>query len=168
VCYKTTVLRCEDGYRIYLNRRNPLTLQSACPHESDALPLAPSNGVFLQSPRYGCRNSILERENNFFKYRKSEFCLYDVSLPNCTSGRVVIDNELHNTQELERRQRYRICSDYVQFSTSSTSSEKYCDSELSRLKLEIPSTHFTALFWTDTSYNKLGFKLRVSCVNESV
>ena len=157
------MLQCPESYEVYLNYRNIQTLRSSCPNETDSIPQSPFGGVFLQSPRYDCRNTLLNRAN---KYRKSEFCLYDVSLPECLSGRVVIDNDLHLTQEMERRQRYRICSDYLQFFTENSASKRFCDSELSRLKLEIPNTRFTALFWTDTSYNKLGFKLHVSCVED--
>ena len=162
VCYKTTVLQCPDSYQVYLNLRNPDTLATSCPNETNSVPQSQLGGLFLQSPRYMCSS----RENNFFKYRKSEFCLYKLSLPECLSGKVVIDNDLHMTQEMERRQRYHICSDYLQFFTENSASKRYCDSELARIKLEIPSTQLTALFWTDTSYNKLGFKLHVSCLEE--
>lgn len=161
VCYKTTLEQCEDGYHIYLNKRNLLTLQSSCPNETDTIPFTPTGELYLQSPRYGCKN---QNNNRPLRYRKSEFCLYNISLPNCTSGQVVIDNDLHYTQEIERQQRYRICTDYLQFFSDSFVSKRYCDTELSRTKLEIQSTQFTALFWTDTSINKLGFKLRVSCL----
>jgi hypothetical protein len=165
VCYKTTVYQCQDGYRIYLNRRNPHNLLSPCANETDEIPPSPLGGRFLQSPRYGCFNS--PDNNNFMNYRNSEFCLYDLSLPECTSGRLVIDNALHYTQEMERRQRYHICTDYLQFFTDGTPYQRFCDSELSRLKLEIPNTRVTVLFWTDTSYNKLGFKLRVTCAERT-
>jgi hypothetical protein len=167
VCYKTTVVQCADGYRVYLNRRNQERLQFSCPNETITVPLSPSGERFLQSPRYDCRKVMYGTRNKFFRYRKSDFCLYDVSIADCPSGRVVIDNELHNMQEVERRQRFHMCSDYLQFFTNTTASDRYCDSELSRLKLELPVTRFTALLWTDTSINKLGFKLRVSCMDQS-
>ena len=152
--------QCEDGYHIYLNRRNLLTLQASCPNETDELPELPTGERFLQSPRYGCVNPENDRQ---LRYRKSELCLYRISMPECTSGKIVIDNELHYTQEIERWQRYNICTDYLQIFADSFVSERYCDTELSRSRLEIPATEFTALFWTDTSVNRLGFKLRVSC-----
>lgn len=159
MCYKTTVAQCVDGYRVYLSRRNQQTLQSHCENETDLVPESSSGGRFLQSPHYSCEKPP------YNKYHNSEFCLYDISIPDCPSGRVIVDNELHYTQELEQRQRYHICSDYVQLFTDSTASDRYCDTELSRIKLELPTTQFTALFWADISFNKLGFKLRVSCVN---
>lgn len=159
VCYKTTVVHCSDGYHIYLNRRNPQVILSSCLDETNYIPLASPDVRFLQSPRYDCTNPQLNR------YRKDEFCLYDISLPNCSSGKVVIDNMLFNTQQLEQHHRYYICSDYLQFFTNSSASKKYCGSDLSRLKLEIPQTRFQAIFWTDSSINRQGFKLRVSCAN---
>ena len=164
MCYKTTVFQCPDGYRIYLHPRNSETLPSSCTNETDEIPTAPFGGRFLQSPHYECVNPS---ENTILNYRKSEFCLYDLSLPECASGRIVIDNDLHYTQEMERRQRYHICTDYLQFFTDTTPYKRFCDSELSRLKLEIPSTRVTAIFWTDTSHNKHGFKLRVTCAESS-
>ena len=155
--------QCADGYRVYLNRRNLETLQLSCPNETNVAPISPSGGRFLQSPRYDCRKGA---GNKFFMYRRSDFCLYDISISDCPSGRVLIDNGLHYTQEIERRQRYHMCSDYLQFFTNSTTSDRFCDSELSRIKLELPVTQFTALFWTDTSVNRLGFKLRVSCLDQ--
>lgn len=163
MCYKTTVLQCEDGYRVYLNKRNLEKLQSNCANETDAVPTSPSGDRILQSPRYGCRKPHYDK---FFPYRRNEFCLYDISVPNCPSGRVIVHNNEHYTQELEQRQRYRICSDYLQLFTESTAYSRYCESELSRINLEIPATHFTALFWTDTSVNELGFRLSVSCVTD--
>ena len=162
MCYKTTVVHCSDGYLIYLNKRNPLIIQSSCSNETNDIPPVSPGVRFLQSPRYDC---TIPHLNRFFRYRRSEFCLYDISMPDCPSGKVVIDNTLHYIQQLEQRHRYHICSDYLQFFTNSSSSEKYCDSELSRLKLEIPQTHFQAVFWTDTSINRQGFKLKVSCAD---
>ena len=164
VCYRTTVAWCDDGYRVYLNRRNLDTLVTSCPNESNAFPISSQNESFLQSPRYGCYKS--EEDEQFFTYRKSDFCLYNISVPNCASGKVIIDNELHNTQELERKLRDHICSDYLQFYYENESSLRYCGTELSRIKLEIPTSQFLAVFWTDTSINKLGFKLRVRCLNQ--
>lgn len=152
--------QCDDGYRVYLNRRNLESLQLSCPNETNDVPISPLGGRFLQSPRYDCRKGA---DNKFLMYRRSDFCLYDISIADCPSGRILIDNELHNVQEIERRQRYHMCSDYLQIFTNSTTTDRFCDSELSRIKLELPVTQFTALFWTDTSVNKLGFKLRVSC-----
>lgn len=166
VCYKTTVLQCGDGYRIYLNKRNFQKLQSKCPNETDSVLTSPSGDKVLQSPRYGCRKPPFNRRNIFFPYRRKEFCLYDVSVPDCPSGRVRIHNDEHYTQELEQRQRYHICSDYLQMFTDTAASKRYCDSELSRINLEIPATRFTALFWTDTTVNQLGFRLSVSCIDE--
>ena len=168
MCYRTTVAQCEDGYHIYLNKRNLETLQMSCPNETNEIPLSSSSSAarFLQSPRYSCQKPPYGRRDNLFTYRKSDFCLYDIFIPDCPSGRVVIENKMHYTQELERRHRYHICSDYLQFYFNATASKRYCDTELSRIELEIPTTHFRALFWTDTSFNKLGFKLRVSCVHQ--
>ena len=41
---------CDDGYRVYLNRRNLDTLVTSCPNESDAFPISSQNEKFLQSP----------------------------------------------------------------------------------------------------------------------
>lgn len=164
LCYRTTVYQCDDGYRIYLNKRNFQRLKSACPNETKTVLTSPSGDRILQSPRYGCRKPPQSR-TTFYPYRKREFCLYDISIPDCPSGRVRIHNNEHYAQELEQKQRYHICTDYLEIFANSTSSEQFCDSELSRINLEIPATRFTALFWTDTSVNKLGFRLSVSCVN---
>ena len=160
VCYRTTVTKCDGEYSVYLSNH---TEETPCAGESnELLPVSnSSNAIFLQSPRYGCGNK------DDFTYRNNEFCLYDISIANCTSGMVVVDNELHFAQELEQKLRNNICSDYLQFYYGSSSSARYCSSDLSRLKLEIPATDFTAIFWTDASITKLGFKLRVRCLEES-
>lgn len=155
VCYKTTIVHCADGYQVYLNLRNSNIIQSSRLNETDQIPFIAPGVLFLQSPHY----------DRFYRYRRNEFCIYDISLPDCPSERVVVDNALHYTQLLEQRHRYNVCSDYLQFFMGSSVSEKYCNSELSRLKLEIPQTRFQAVFWTDTSINRKGFKLRVSCAN---
>ena len=131
----------------------------SCPGRTTELPLVnrSSTDRFIQSPRYGC-----EKDDHLHTYRKSDLCLYNVSIPDCASGKLVIDNKLHESQELERRIR-NVCSDYVQFYHGKSCSVRYCGTELSRINLEIPATNFLAVFWTDTSYNKLGFKLRVRC-----
>ena len=147
-----------------------MSLQRKCPDETEMIRTTESNGTdrILQSPRYGCRKG--RGSGNHYAYRRSDLCLYNVSIPNCESGSLIIESASDNDQELEGRLRNEngqiICSDYLQFFYGSSRTKRYCGTELSLLlPLEIPATQFMAVFWTDPAINKLGFKLRARCLN---
>ena len=164
VCYKTSVDQCGNEYRIFLNRRN---LKRSCPLETEDLRSITETEKLLQSPRYGCRKG--HGSGNHYGYRPSDFCLYNVSIPSCESGSLLIESATDNDQELETRLRDEnndfVCSDYLQFYYGNSSTQRYCGTELSlMLPLQIPDTQFLAVFWTDPSVNGLGFKLAVRCL----
>ena len=169
LCYKTTVDKCGNGYRIFLNKRNFNGLQRSCPLETQDLRSLTETERLLQSPRYGCRKG--RGSGNHYGYRRSDLCLYNVSIPSCESGRLLIESATDNDQELEARLRDEngdvVCSDYLQFYYGNSSTQRYCGTELSLMfPLEIPATQFLAVFWTDPAVNKLGFKLRARCLTE--
>ena len=174
ICYKTTVDKCGTDYRIYLNRRNLKKLQRSCPTESEEILSSNSNESerIFQSPRYGCRKG--RGTGNLYRYRRSDLCLYNVSIPFCESGSLLIESASENDHELEDRIRsendHFICSDYLQiFYGNSSKTSRYCGNDLSlHLPLEIPTTQFMAVFWTDPDINKLGFSLRASCISGGV
>lgn len=164
MCYKTWVYQCDTEhskeYRIYLNQRNLSTLQKQCPQETDDLITSgDGNTVHFNSPRYGCTKS----NNKPFNYRKREFCLYNISIPECTSGMVVVrsSGELQSLQE--RDEESGRCRDYVQFYSDQFTSQEYCGRELTDLELLIPSHQFMAVLWTDLVINAPGFQLSTTC-----
>ena len=173
ICYRTTVDKCGTDYRVYLNQRNLKGLQKKCPAESEEIPTTNSNGTerILQSPRYGCRKG--RGTGNLYAYRRSDLCLYNVSIPFCENGSLLIESASESDHELEDRLRDEngevICSDYLQFFYGNSRTSRYCGTDLSLLlPLRIPATQFMAVFWTDPEVNKLGFKLRVSCDPDSI
>ena len=166
VCHRTTVDKCGSDYRIFLNRRNVQGLLRKCPEESETLRTTDNSDRILQSPRYGCRKG--RGSGNHYAYRRSDLCLYNVSIPECESGSLIIESATENDHELEGRLRdengHVICSDYLQFYYNGLRTQRYCGTELSLLlPLHIHATQFLALFWTDPAINKLGFKLRARC-----
>ena len=169
ICYRTTVDKCETDYRVYLNQRNLERERRNCPEESEEILTTNSNGTkrILQSPRYGCRKG--RGTGNLYSYRRSDLCLYNVSIPFCESGSLLIESASESDHELEDRMRdengHVICSDYLQFFYGNSRTSRFCGTDLSlHLPLEIPATQFMAVFWTDPEVNKLGFNLRASCV----
>ena len=157
VCYKTAVDKCEDGYRVFLNRRNFSALRTLCPDESEELRGFASERTF-QSPRYDCINS----KNRTYRYRSSEFCLYNVSISDCESSVIVVEKS-GDLQEMDNSG--DMCSDYLQLYWSS-GTRRFCGSDLSgELQLTIKDTHFMAVFWTNTKGNRQGFKLRARCLD---
>jgi hypothetical protein len=165
VCYKTTVYECNDSdYRVYLKPRNMTVLQNQCPGESptgDLRQISHSNTVVFNSPRYGCINPNKKR----LRYRKSEFCLYNISIPDCWAGVVTIESSV-DMQSLQERDDDGKCRDYLQFFSGSFTSQRYCGSELSTsegFELTVPSLQFLAVFWTDSGVNAPGFQLTASC-----
>ena len=169
ICYRTTVDSCGTDYRVYLNRRNLKGLQKKCPEESEDILTTDSNGTerILQSPRYGCRKG--RGTGNLYSYRKSDLCLYNVSIPVCENGSLLIESASESDHEIEDRMRdengHTICSDYLQFFYGNSKTIRYCGTDLSLLlPLQIPATQFMAVFWTDYEVNKLGFKLKASCL----
>ena len=66
------------------------------------------------------------------------------------------------------------CSDYVQFyanSAGSFVSPRFCGNEMSEeqgFRLSVPSTELLAVFWSDGSGNGPGFKLLVSCDEQTL
>lgn len=155
--------KCGSEYRIFLRRRNFQNLIRTCPGESEALRVYGSDyeTLELQSPRYGCKK---KRSNNPYAYRKSELCLYNVSISKCESNILNLKKHSRAIQELETRDDNGVCKDYLQFYYGSTKTEAYCGNELMMSQgLEIPATDFMAVFWTDPGDNRLGFKLDVTC-----
>ena len=168
ICYKTTVDQCGSEYRIHLNLRNEAGLQRQCPQESEELRTAMANGSerYFQSPRYGCRKG--RGSGSLYNYRPNEFCLYNVSIPNCESGFLVLESFSGNNHQIEEQMRDEsgnlICTDYLQLFYGDSKTEKLCDNDLTlKLPLTLPTTQFIALFWADPATNDLGFKLRVKC-----
>ena len=150
-------------YYIYAKRRNLQGLQNSCPEESVLLRTTDNSNRILQSPRYGCTRG---RKSRKYFYRRNEFCLYNVSIPECESEIIIIEREESNVwQELQGRSAENRCSDYLQFYYGNVSTHRYCGTELSPLQLRtIPATQFLAVFWTDPAINKIGFKLRARCL----
>lgn len=111
----------------------------------------------------------------FHNYRPREFCLYNISIQNCQSGRVLIETQEQDppVQEqdppvVEERDVNGTCSDYLQFyykvDNSTAKTRRYCGVDFDAPILDvIPSTQFIAVFWTDISHSYLGFSLRVRC-----
>ena len=170
ICYRTTVDKCDNDYRIHLNHRNLKGLLKNCPDESDNLQTTNENGTdrILLSPRYGCRKG--KGSGNLYNYRRSDLCLYNISIHNCESGILIIESVSESEQELEGRLRddngQIVCTDYLQFYYNNSRTGRFCGEELSLLlPIEIPATQFMAVFWTDPAINKLGFKLRARCAN---
>jgi hypothetical protein len=160
VCYRTTIDLCETGYRIYLNRRNFESLAQKC-QEQEALAMTEEEVIF-PSPRYQCK----KRNGKVYQYRSRELCLYNISLPNCESGSVLVQPTEEDPQELEDRKEDGLCADYIQFYYSSDDNPIVWTNQLCGTNLNettIPATQFMALFWSDTNKNRLGFKLRAKC-----
>ena len=163
--------KCGTDYRIYLKRRNFRGLQQRCRDESESLRETSDSGILLPSPRYGCR----KKNGNPYMYRRRELCLYNISLPDCESGSVIIEspqNDQHNEiqeRELSFACQNRTCIDYLQFYYGNLTTSQYCGTDLSNnqlLPLEIPATQFMTVFWTDFTTNKLGFRLKAKCSND--
>ena len=161
MCYKTYIDKCGASIRIHLNRRNITVLKEAC-NESEKLILQQESRVTFHSPRFGCRKA-----RKFRSYQKSDFCLYNVSIPSCeSSGRLVLESGDRNAQEnfIQNRKSDSECSDYLQFFYHNSSSVRYCGRELSERQIQIPATQFMAVFWTDAAINKPGFTLTARCL----
>ena len=161
--------KCGTDYRVYLNQRNLEREKRNCPQESEDILTADSNDTerIFQSPRYGCRKG--RGTGNLYAYRKNDLCLYNVSIPVCENGSLLIESASESDHEIEDRMRDEsgrtVCSDYLQFFYGNSRTIRYCGTDLSLLlPLEIPATQFMAVFWTDSEVNKLGFKLRASCL----
>ena len=152
---------------MFLNRRNIKGLQRICPHETEALRSLSESDVLLQSPRYGCRKG--RGSGKLYGYRNSDLCLYNISIPSCVNGTILVESISDSDHEIEPAIRNKdgniVCTDYLQiYHNSSTSQLRYCANDLSLMQLQIPATQFLAIFWTDTSVNEPGFKLRASCL----
>ena len=98
-----------------------------CPNESEVLRVTVHGFenetiIVMQSPRYGCR----KHSGNLCAYRRSELCLYNVSIPRCESQTLTVEREgapqeledcesksliVGSAQELEDCE----CRDYLQF-----------------------------------------------------
>ena len=171
VCYRTTIDKCGNQYRVYLNRRNFANLQKKCKTERENLAEGEDFVVF-PSPRYNCT----KKSGHTYMYRRSELCLYNISISNCESGRVIIESPSRDEfqQELQGRKQSdnefnNTCIDYIQFyysiGNSTAKTTRYCGTELSHpLDITIPATQFMAVFWTDLTGNYVGFHLRATCV----
>ena len=169
VCYRTTVDLCDSQYRLYLNRRNFNGLLKNCPNETEHLHASQSEVIF-PSPRYQCQ----KRNGRIYRYRNKELCLYNISVPNCDSGRVFIQQVENKPQELEERLENGECVDYLQFFYDSSESNsvkrtnRFCGTEFNQQShFILPTTNFLALFWTDTLNNSVGFALRATCLSSS-
>ena len=151
VCYRTTVDWCENKYRIYLKLRN----NDQCSEDQITSGGENDTEKIFTSPLHGsgsgCRN----------KYRKSDMCLYSISIPNCASGKVRLESINHEIQQ----PRDGSCRDYIQFFYGNSSSDKFCGNDLvgSQWPLDIPATEFMAVFWTDPVINEGGFQIRAKC-----
>ena len=166
VCYRTTVDQCGSNYRVFLNHRDESRLQRQCPSESENLATSDSSQRYLQSPRYGCRKG--RGSGSLHRYRRSDLCLYNISIPDCESGWVIIESSSGNDHQIEEQMRddagNLICTDYLQIFYGESKTERFCDNHLTlNLPLNIRATQFLVVFWTDPSTNDLGFKLRASC-----
>ena len=125
--------------------------------------------IIYGSPRYQCR----KRNGRFYQYRNRELCLYNISVPDCKSGRVLIQQAEGSPLQLEGRGENGNCIDYLQFYYDSRGrnsiehTNRFCGVELkSRTDddtIVLPTTNFLALFWTDTQNNYVGFGLRARC-----
>ena len=156
VCYKTAVDRCNDEYRVYLNKRG---LSRTC-NDSHVLAENGDSEIFFESPRYMCER----KKGRYFTYRRSDLCLYNISITDCESGRVIVEHPERDEPNLEEKNNDGICVDYLQFYYDSYNSRtgRFCGTELRNLTV-IPATQFLAVFWTDTKRNTAGFNLRARC-----
>ena len=167
VCYRTTVFLCgETEYRIHLNRRNFRGLLRNCPNESETLPVSAESVIFT-SPRYGCRKG----NGRVYPYRNKELCLYNISVPNCESGRIRVQSPVEDIK-LQGRVNYR-CVDYLQFYYSEggkyVAANRTCSNELTPdgNTMSIPGNNVLAVFWTSTFNNHEGFRLMATCLRGS-
>ena len=157
---------CGTEYRLYLNRRNFQGLRDICPSETEALLLSETEVIF-QSPRYQC----IKKNGKFHKYRNRELCLYNISVPDCKSGRVIIQQAEEDPLQLEERGDNGKCMDYLQFyydsreRNSIEQTNRFCGMELKSRpdNIVLPTTNFLAVFWTDTQNNYVGFGMRAIC-----
>ena len=141
-----------------------------CPRESESIHSVAENDTerLFHSPRYGCRKG--RGTGALYKYRSSDLCLYNVSMPDCESGWLILESADANNREIEQRMSAvsgeHVCNDYVQFFYGNgTRTEKFCDNDLTlKLPLRIPATRFVAAFWTDPSTNEEGFEIRAKCL----
>ena len=154
----------ETEYRIHLNRRNFRGLLRNCPNESETLPVSEESVTFT-SPRYECTRG----NGRAYRYRNKELCLYNISVPNCESGRIRVQSPLQDTTALQKGDNDQ-CVDYVQFyhgDRNSTVTNRLCGTNLTSAD-SIPATNILAVFWTNTFKNHEGFKLRAVCQNGSI
>ena len=81
LCYRTTVDKCENGYieSSLTDVSSMHGLLESCPLETQDLRSIAETEKLLQSPRYGCRKG--RGSGNHYGYRRSDFCLYNVSIP---------------------------------------------------------------------------------------
>ena len=170
-CFRTTVFRCSNEFRISLKRRNFGNLKRLCLKESQALRAIGRQTRILSSPRFGC----LKRSGNRYAYRRSELCLFNVTISDCESNVVVVESNNETEpgsnrellQKIEERAPNQECNDYLQFYYGTFSTQKYCGNDFSQsFHLQIPTTNFLAVFWTSPADNELGFHLRVSCLSK--
>ena len=119
--------------------------------------------VLFHSPRYECR----KKNGRMYAYRNKELCLYNISVPDCESGSVVIGGYQYARQQLQERSHNDQCLDYLQFYYHSVSgslqhTNRTCGEEFVTYYL-YPATNFMAVFWLDGSQSYAGFKLRATC-----
>lgn len=90
--------------------------------------------------------------------------MYNISIPDCTSGMVVVRASAEPQSLQEKDEESGRCRDYVKFYADQFTSKEYCGGELTGLQLVIPSSQFMAVLWTDWAINEPGFQLLTTCV----
>ena len=133
-------------------------------NESDRL-TETGEDVLFRSPRYTCTKGHKKLD-----YRSYDFCLYNISLPNCESGRVQIETPEQDIPEVQER-KDGVCQDYLQFyynyNNSTSKTRAFCGSDFNvTIVADIPTTDFVAVFWTDFRANFRGFELLARCQHQ--
>lgn len=146
VCYRTTVYTCDD---------EPHDIQCALKQRSsefNEIQRKPSEQtLFVNSPRFGEKN-----------YRNREFCIYNVNMSQCTSGRLRIKTVQDNMDLYTDDDNN--CNDYLEFDFPDNSYRRFCGTE--SFEFQTRSTSFYTVFWTDRKHHSSGFEFTVSCIED--
>ena len=108
----------------------------------------------MSSPRHGCNKP----------YRNREFCIYNVSMPQCKNGlrieRAGTEQDLYEVAS---------CSDYLEFDfPGGIGHKRICGTDIRDYEKDVTATSFLAVFWTDYKDRSSGFELAVSCLDDRV
>ena len=142
---------CEDEetpeIKCALRRRNPV-----CDESNDIRQDPLGQTLRMSSPRHGCHKY----------YRNREFCIYNVSMPQCTNGLRIESASIHEMDLYEDAS----CSDYLEFDfPGGIGRDKICGTDIDDYERDVTATSFLAVFWTDYKDHSSGFDLAVTCLD---